>query len=316
MHKKLQNILIGHTKYSMREQAEKYIAARANRGKSKASGAILRSDRTVQRYQGDLGRAAEYIQKKYSVTRLKDITQIQAQQYIDERLKEKICVRTIQGYAKALELLPLVKKLTTPSRRIDPKDKPQKSRAYTIDQIKEIQKNISSPATKLATQIILESGCRTQDLASMCLASERPLKNARHTKLHLDRFAGREEWIKVSFIGKGGHEYISTISPQTAKEIKKFRLYEPRDFRERNQENVVTKQYYDIPAGWHLSSLWTEASKRTFGFSRGIHGLRHTFAQERVKAMQKCNMTWDKILECVSQQMGHYRAEQVKVYLR
>jgi integrase len=310
------NKLIGHAKYAMREQAEKYVAARANRGKSKASGAILRSDRTVQRYQGDLGRAAEHIQQKYGVIRLKDITQAQAQGYIDQRLKERICVRTVQGYAKALELLPLVGKLTLPSRTTDPKDRPKERRAYTLDQIKEIQKNLPSFAARLATQVIVESGCRSQDLASMCLESERPLRNARLTKLHPDRFAGREDWVKVSFIGKGGHEYTSTISAELAKEVTKFRLYEARDFRERNQDNVVTKQYYDIPAGKRLSLIWTDASKRTFGFSRGIHGLRHTFAQERVKAMQALDVAWDKILECVSQQMGHYRAEQVGVYLR
>jgi integrase len=307
---------IGHAKYAMRVQAEKYIAARANRGKSKASGAILRSDRTVQRYQGDLGRAAESIQQQHGVSKLKDITQAQAQAYIDQRLREKICIRTLQGYAKALQLLPLVEKLTLPSRGTDPKDKPKEGRAYTLEQIKEVQKNLPSLAAKLATQVIVESGCRSQDLASMRLEVERPIKNARLTKLHPDRFAAREDWVKVSFIGKGGHEYTSTISPELAKEIAAFRLYEARDFRERKQENVVTKQYYDIPAGWRLSLIWTAASKRTFGFSRGIHGLRHTFAQERVRAMQVLNMTWDKILECVSQQMGHYRAEQVRVYLR
>jgi integrase len=312
---KVSNKVIGHAKYAIREQAEKYVAARANRGKSKASGAILRSDRTVQRYQGDLGRAAEFVQQKYAITRLKDITEAQAQEYINQRLKEKIGIRTLHGYVKALELLPLVGKLSLPSRTTDPTDKPKGTRAYTVEQVNEIHKHLPF-ATKLATQVILESGCRSQDLASLCLASERPLRNARLGKLLPDRFAGREEWIKVSFIGKGGHEYISTISPETAREVAKFRFYEPRDFRERGQENVVTKQYYDLPAGWRLSLLWTEASKHTFGFSRGIHGLRHMFAQERVRAMQNLGMTWDKALVCVSQQMGHYRAAQVKTYLR
>jgi len=306
----------GHAKYAMREQAEKYIAARANRGKSKASGAILRSDRTVLRYQGDLGRAAEFIQQTYGVTKLKDITQEQAQSYINLRLSEKIGVRTVHGYAQALQLLPLVNKLTLPSRTSDLFDKPKERRAYTLEQVYEIQKNIPSLATKLAVQVILESGCRTQDLASMCLASERPIKNARLEKLHPDRFAGREDWVKISFIGKGGHEYISTVSPQTATAIAKFKLTESRHFRERGQENTVTKQYYDLPAGQRLSSLWTQASKQTLGFSQGIHGLRHSFAQQRVRLLQEQRMTWQKALECTSQQMGHYRADQVLAYLR
>lgn len=188
---------VGHEKYSLREQAEKYIAARANRGKSKASGAILRSDRTVLRYQGDLGRAAEYIHEKYGITKLKDITQAHAQDYIDNRLKEKIRVRTVQGYAKALELLPLVNKLVMPARTSDPNDKPKSKRAYTLEQVQEIQKNITLLSTRLAIQAMVESGCRAQDLASMRLEVERPVRNARISKLHPDRFAGREDWVRL-----------------------------------------------------------------------------------------------------------------------
>jgi len=316
MHKFSKNKLAGHAKYSMREQAMKYIEARSNRGKSKSSGAILRSDRTVLRYQGDLGRAAEEIQKKHGITKLKDITETQAQDYLNDRLKEKIRVRTVQGYAKALALLPQVKHLTVPSRATDKKDKPKNTRAYTQEQIKEIQKNIFSPTAKLAIQVIVESGCRAKDLASLCLASDRPVTNARLNKLHEDRFIGKENWVKVTFIGKGGHEYTSTISPGTAKQLAQHRLPIPRDFKERKQYNVVTKQYYDLPAGLRLSKLWTDASKKTFCASRGLHGLRHTFAQTRLREMLMAGMTWDKALECVSQQMGHYRASEVKTYCR
>jgi integrase len=306
----------GHAKYSMREQVDKYIAAHANRGKSKASGAKLRSDRTVERYRGDLTRAAEAIQYAYGITRLKDITQEQAQTYLNQRNIENIRARTVQGSAKALELLPNVKSLDAPSRRDDPNDKPKGKRAYTILQVQEIQKFFRTHDSILATQIILESGCRTQDLASLRLACERPIKNAQFDKLHPDRFAGREDWVKISFIGKGGHEYISTISPETAKTLELYRLNTPRDFRERKQENVVTKQYYDIPAGKILSMRWNTASGNALNLKRGLHGLRHTFAQERVKDMQRAGMTWEKALECVSQQMGHYRASEVKTYLR
>ncbi len=306
----------GHAKYTLHEQAEKYIAARANRGKSKTSGAILRSDRTVLRYQGDLGRAAEYVQEKYGVTKLKNITHEQAQEYINLRLQENIRVRTVQGYAKALELLPLVTELTVPSRSSDAQDKASGRRAYTQEQFKEIQQRLLNPAAKLAVQVILESGCRTQDLASLRFTADRPLQNARLNRLHTDRFAGREEWVKVTFIGKGGHEYMSSVSAQTAEALRDFSLLAPRDFRERDQENVVTQQYYDLPVGKQLSQLWTQASKRTFGFSRGIHGLRHAFAQERVRELQEHGMTWQKALECASQLMGHYRAEQISTYLR
>lgn len=306
----------GHAKHSMREQAEKYIVARANRGQSKSTGAILRSDRTVTRYQGDLGRAAEYIQAQFNIKKLKDITSEQAQTFVNKLLADGIRVRTVQGYAKALQLLPSVQKLDVPSRADDPLDKPKDTRAYTLNQITEIQSHLKTPQAKLATQIILESGCRTKDLASLCLAEERPLARARIDQLHTDRFTGREDWIKVSFIGKGGHQYISTISPQTAQTLSQYRLATPRDFRERNQENIVTKQYYDLPAGLKLSKQWSETAFWSLGLKRGLHGLRHTFAQQRVRDLQNTGMTWQKALECVSQQMGHYRASEVMTYLR
>jgi integrase len=306
----------GHAKHSMREQADKYIAARANRGKSKASGASLRSDRTVDRYKGDLARAAEAIQHECGIKRLKDITQTQAQDYINQRLKDRIRVRTVQGYAKALELLPNVAELIVPSRATDANDKPTGTRAYTPAQIKEIQKFLNLPKSQLATQIILESGCRAQDLASLRLNHEHTITNARLAKLHPDRFAGREDWVKVNFIGKGGHEYISTIHPETARTLERYRLTLPQDFKERQQENVVTQQYYDIPAGKVLSTQWSRAADQSLGLKRGLHGLRHTFAQERLKDMQHAGMVWEKALECVSQQMGHYRASEVKTYLR
>ncbi len=306
----------GHAKFSMREQAEKFIDARANRGKSKASGATLRSDRTVLRYQGDLGRAAETIQKLHGIQRLKDITRQQAQAYINARLQENIRVRTVQGYAKALELLPLVGQLNVPSRATDKRDKPKQVRAYTPLQIKAIQQKIYTTNGHLAVQILLESGCRAKDLASLCLAAERPAKNARLNKLHTDRFLGREHWVQVTFIGKGGHEYTSAISPETAAKLEEVRLPIPRDFRERGQANVVTRQYYDLPAGFKFSRLWSEACMQALYSSRGLHGLRHTFAQQRLREMLQAGMTWDKARECVSQLMGHYRASEINTYCR
>jgi hypothetical protein len=74
----------------------------------------------------------------------------------------------------------------------------------------------------------------------------------------------------ISWENKGGHKYVSTISPQTAKELEKYRLPQPRDFRERNQANVVAKQYYNLPAGLLSSTMWSEASRVALLSSRGV----------------------------------------------
>ena len=297
------------------EQAQRWIQARANRGQTKASGKPLRSDRTVNRYIGDLARAAQWMAQQFGITQLKDITQAQAQAYIDLRCQQSIRAATLQGYGMALKTLPQVKQLSLPSKRADPNSKPKSTRAYTLAQIQKIQSCLPLLA-QLSVQIILESGCRAQDLASIRLASEAPLIRAQYAKLRPERFTGREDWITVKFIGKGGHEYLSTLSPDTIKQLQQHRLPHPIAYRDRGQDNAVCQQYYDLPAGNYLSKLWTAAAKHMLDGSHGIHGVRHTYAQQRMAQLQDAGMTWQLAKTCVSQTMGHYRAKEVDTYLR
>jgi integrase len=300
---------------SLSEQAKRWIQARANRGQTKSSGKPLRSDRTVNRYIGDLTRAAHWIEQRFGITRLNGITQTQAQAYIDFRAQQSIRAATLQGYGMALKTLPQVSQLSLPSKRTEPNNASKPSRAYTFAQIKAIQSQLPLLA-QLSVQILLESGCRAQDLASIRLASEAPLIRAQHARLHPERFTGREDWITVKFIGKGGHEYLSTLSPNTIKQLQRLRLPHPIAYRDRGQDNAVCQQYYDLPAGNYLSKLWTLASKQVLDYSHGIHGLRHTYAQQRVTQLQDTGMSWQLARECVSQTMGHYRAKEVDTYLR
>ncbi|MGH8532913.1 MAG: hypothetical protein ACREV1_09375 [Gammaproteobacteria bacterium] len=133
----------GKASCPMRDQARTWILARAHRGCSKASGAALRSDRTVHRYIGDLSRAAERIQQHFGTLRLTAITREQAQAYIDARVNDGLRAATVQGYAKALETLPNIGTLTVPSR--SQKAQNQISRAYTTGQIRLVQ-SLLSPA--------------------------------------------------------------------------------------------------------------------------------------------------------------------------
>ena len=302
----------GNASRPMRDQARTWILARAHRGCSKASGAALRSDRTVHRYIGDLSRAAERIQQHFGTLRLTAITREQAQAYIDARVNDGLRAATVQGYAKALETLPNIGTLTVPSRSQEAQN--QESRAYTADQIRLVQ-SLLAPAARLATVVMVESGCRVEDLASLCPAEERPLSNARLDQLRPDRFSGREDWPRFTFIGKGGHEYLSSVRPETARSLESIRLETPRDFIHRGLEHS-TKQYYALPAGNPLSQQWTRASQRALGYSHGIHGLRHTFAQQRVDELTRSGITWSLALERTSQLMGHYRTEEVLTYLR
>ena len=301
-----------HKPLSLEKQIIRLISRHAHRGYAKTSGKKLRSDRTVSRYQGDLTRAVRWIASQKAVSYLKAISTEEAQAYINARIKDNLTRQTLQGYAMALQLLPNVGSLNLP-----PVEKKQQkpSRAYTVEQIRLIQSQLPAPY-QLAIQILWESGCRVQDLASLRLAHETTLQKARHHALDPQRFTGREHWIKVQYRGKGGHDYQSAISPQTAHRLETYRLTSPRDFKGREGIRRLAQQYYDLPAGQCLSRAFSQAAYRVLGWSHGAHGLRHTYAQTRLQECLDQNVPLITAKRWVSQTLGHYRPHVVNVYLR
>ena len=75
-------------------------------------------------------------------------------------------------------------------------------------------------------------------------------------------------------------------------------------------------QHYDLGGGLAWSRSFSAASKRALGWSTGGHGLRHSYAQERIEDLQRDGHTYDSALGLVSQEMGHFRGDITEVYLR
>lgn len=75
-------------------------------------------------------------------------------------------------------------------------------------------------------------------------------------------------------------------------------------------------QRYDIGAGKRWSDSFSKASKRALFFSTGAHGLRHSYAQERMSELIALGRIRAVALKVVSQEMGHFRPEITEVYLR
>lgn len=63
------------------------------------------------------------------------------------------------------------------------------------------------------------------------------------------------------------------------------------------------------------SDSFSKASNRTLLFSTGAHGLRHSYAQERMVELHALGSKYKTALETVSQEMGHFRPEITEVYL-
>ena len=74
-------------------------------------------------------------------------------------------------------------------------------------------------------------------------------------------------------------------------------------------------QRYDIGGGHAFSVSFSRASMETLGKSRGAHGLRHAFAQARMRELMH-HAEYRLALAIVSEEMGHFRAAYTQTYLR
>ncbi|WP_238525118.1 hypothetical protein [Geobacter sulfurreducens] len=113
--------------------------------------------------------------------------------------------------------------------------------------------------------------------------------------------------------GKGGLVREVLLSRELAAQLEATRLGEPRQVTDRG---VNYTQHYNIGGGRAWSQSFSAASQRELGFSNGAHGLRHSYAQERMEEMQRGGMNYDDAKGTVAQEVGHFDKETTEAYLR
>ena len=126
-----------------------------------------------------------------------------------------------------------------------------------------------------------------------------------------EKFSGRTG-ERYTVKGKGGLIREVLIPFELAAQLEARRLETPQRLTDRG---VHYTTHYDINGGNRWSSAFTNASKRVLNWSAGAHGLRHSYAQSRMKSLQP-HMPYPTALEVVSQEMGHFRPDITEVYLR
>ena len=112
-------------------------------------------------------------------------------------------------------------------------------------------------------------------------------------------------WIKKGALPSGG---CWLLAANFSAEKRIFPLALPA--------GITARTVRDIGGGQRWSNSFSAASERTMGRSTGAHGLRHSYAQERMRELQRTGMLRDRALETVSQEMGHFRPEITETYLR
>ena len=183
------------------------------------------------------------------------------------------------------------------------------SRSYTQEQIDHISDH-QAPHNALATQIAADAGLRAHELYTLQRIDKRKpdVRPANDEK-----FSGHEGQA-YTVQGKGGLVREVRIRDDLAKQLEQRRLDSPNEIKDRN---INYQRHYDIGGGKNWSNSFSKASNRCLGFSNGAHGLRHSFAQNRMVHFQKVDLLHRELaLETVSQELGHFRASITEVYLR
>ncbi|EDP98991.1 hypothetical protein [Shewanella benthica] len=274
-------------------------------------GGVIKSVSTASNYEKCLTQVAKYIQEK-KLGSLREMTPESARHYLEHR-GQQVGLKTLDMERQALQrmMIHVTKQLSDTQKlpRIKSElDEALDSRAYPIHQVEMILKS-QQPHNALASEISFAAGLRAHELLTLQPAEKKPahLRPKLETKwqgLIGDRF---------TVTGKGGLTREVVIPRRLTGRLEMLKLDLPILKIDRG---IYYMQHYALAGGKNWSSSFSSASKRVLGWSTGAHGLRHSYAQNRMDTLQKLGLARDLALETVSQEMGHFRPEITEVYLR
>lgn len=270
------------------------------------------SVRTLLNYTERLEQVAKNMPEFGIQGEIRDLTPETAIQYLEARGQD-IGQKTLDMERQAIQsmLTHVTGKLEQSERLPVIKSEHEQalsSRAYTAEQVKLIAES-QTDKHALSTQLAYAAGLRAHELHTLSRASE---KQASERPVLDSKFQGREGVI-YTVTGKGGLTREVLIPNKLAEKLEERRLDVPQQTTDRG---VHYEQKYEIGAGQKWSNSYTQASNRALSWSEGAHGLRHSYAQERMNELQNSGFTRDIALETVSQELGHFRPEITEVYLR
>lgn len=258
---------------------------------------------TARGYEQALKGFADYL-RQHRLGDLRSASEQEARQYLAER-SQVIGQKTLDLDRQAIQIH-LGQKLEI---FCSSKESTLSTRSYTPAQVERIA-HAQSEANSLATRLAYHAGLRAHELLTLRPAGERAASGLRQWSA--ERFTGRDG-ERYTVVGKGGLVREVVLSRELATALEGRRLEEPRLVIDRG---VHYSQRYDIGGGRTWSQSFSSASKRELGFSNGGHGLRHSYAQERMNELQQRGMRYDQAKATVAQEVGHFDRNTTEAYLR
>jgi integrase len=229
--------------------------------------------------------------------------------FLKQRATE-VTQKTLDHDRLALQILPGLTDIPRICSDVRTSGHGDRGRAYTTEQIAMVAAAQEAP-NRLATEIAAAAGLRAHELFTLRPLHERSASS--HRTWSVDRFVGMRKIIRYTVVGKGGLVREVAIPTALAERLEAIRLPAPHQVTDRS---VRYETHYDLRGGQAWSQSYSDAAKRALGWSTGAHGIRHTYAQNRVKTLQALGHDYDVALEIVSQELGHFRPDITEVYLR
>jgi len=258
---------------------------------------------TARGYEQALKGFADYL-RQHHLGDLRSATEEEARHYLAER-SQVVGQKTLDLDRQAIQIH-LGQKLEIVCSS---KESTLSTRSYTPAQVERIA-HAQREANSLATRLAYHAGLRAHELLTLRPAGEREASG--HRQWSAERFTGREG-ERYTVVGKGGLVREVVLSRELATALEARRLTEPRLMIDRG---VHYHQYYAIGGGRTWSQSLSAASKRELDFSNGAHGLRHSYAQERMAELQQRGMRYDQAKATVAQEVGHFDKDTTEAYLR
>lgn len=182
-------------------------------------------------------------------------------------------------------------------------------RAYSREQVALLAAH-ASPSLALSIRISAWAGLRAVELDTIARADE--MQEDKRAWLP-DRFFGREGEVRYVVVGKGGLRRTVLLPPELAKALESQRL--PKAIIKRSR-CINYRKRYALVGGHMFSQQFTRLSNRVLGWSNGAHGLRHAFAQNRMRFLQAAGFDYEDALLILSQEVGHFSTANTVSYLR
>ena len=275
-------------------------------------GKALASVGTVRNYEQALTRVAEYTKEQRIDGGLRGLTPEQALIYLEQRGEQvgqkaldmerqaiQCMMQHVTGHLESSTTLPVIKSEQTQALS---------SRAYTSQQAHLVSQH-QTEKNSVATQLAHACGLRAHELLTLRPREERLADNRPTLE---SKWSGREGKL-YTVEGKGGLVRDVLVPHALSQKLETLRHDSPQHIIDRG---VNYTSHYAIGGGQPWSNSFSAAANRCLGWSEGAHGLRHSYAQERMHELQSSGLSREQALETVSQEMGHFRPEITEVYLR